>query len=91
MEDHPNVKQKDVVHHFANCAEAVLKFTQGALLKKLQKKDELCAHASSDPTALSSKRARIVTRPDVEEVLIIWQSSMEKRLMSVTSLMLIEK
>jgi hypothetical protein len=45
----------------------------------------------SNPSALSSKRPRIVTRPDVERALVIWLRSMEEKRETVNGKMLVEK
>lgn len=43
------------------------------------------------PTVLSSKRACIVTRPDVEKALQLWVQHMEQKCETVTGSMLVEK
>ncbi|THU93936.1 DDE-domain-containing protein [Dendrothele bispora CBS 962.96] len=85
------MSQQQVVDYFATRPEGVLKFTQGALSKKLSKKGELQARADQNPSALSGKRARVVTRPDVEEALWLWVQKMEKKNEIVTGPMLMEK
>ncbi|KAL0056883.1 hypothetical protein AAF712_016500, partial [Marasmius tenuissimus] len=68
MEAHPEIRrQQDVVDHFKNRASGALVFTQSALSKKLKVKDQLRSSARADPSALSRKRARVVTRPDVDQ------------------------
>jgi hypothetical protein len=63
------------------------------LSKKLKPevRAELKERAASNPTALSGKRARIVTHPGVERALWLWQQNMEAKNESVTGPMLIEK
>ncbi|KAJ7196870.1 hypothetical protein GGX14DRAFT_310528, partial [Mycena pura] len=93
VEEHSesNVSQKDVVEYFANRAEGVLHFTQGALSKKLKIKDELRARANANPSALSAKRPRIVTRPDVEQALWVWHQGAQDRNFTITGEVLIQK
>jgi hypothetical protein len=45
----------------------------------------------SNPSALSSKRPHIITRPDVERALVIWLRSMEEKRETVNGKMLVEK
>ena len=49
------------------------------------------ARIHDNPSALSSKRPRIVTRPDVERALVLWVQHMEHKNEMVTSYMLCEK
>jgi hypothetical protein len=44
-----------------------------------------------NPTALLSKRAWIITRPDVEKALVLWVIHMEQKCETVTGAMLIAK
>jgi hypothetical protein len=39
----------------------------------------------SNPTALSTKRAQVVTRPDVEKALVLWVGHIEQKCETVTS------
>jgi len=55
------------------------------------KKDGALVFNQSTPGALSSKRARIVTRPDVERALVLWIRHMEEKGETVTGPMLKEK
>lgn len=91
VDAHPANIQKDIVDYFATRPSGVLKFTQSALSKKLKIKDQLRERANSNPNALSEKRARVVTHPDVEEALYLWHQSQFQRGNSVTGPMLIEK
>ncbi|KAF5313799.1 hypothetical protein D9758_019031 [Tetrapyrgos nigripes] len=96
IDDHPELTQLQIVNYFSSCPDSeggALKFSQGTLSKKLKSdaKAELRERAQSHPDALSGKRARIVTRPDVERCLVIWVESMENRGETVTGPMLSEK
>ncbi|KAJ7584558.1 hypothetical protein C8J56DRAFT_789658, partial [Mycena floridula] len=90
-DSHPGIKQGNVVKHFATRREGALIFTQSALSKKLSARTVLEARVDSNPTALSSKRPRVVTRPDVERALLLWFHGMEDRGETVSGLMLGEK
>jgi hypothetical protein len=57
-------------------------------MKGHQKDQERLA---ATPTALSAKKARIVTRPDMEEALKLWVKHMERRCETITGPMLVEK
>jgi len=46
---------------------------------------------ASTPTALSSKRIWVVTRPDVEDALVLWVKHMEEKNEHVTGPMLVVK
>ena len=52
---------------------------------------ELESHGDSNPSALSSKRPRIVTHPDVERALYLWVLHMEEEKEMVNGPMLHEK
>ena len=67
-----SMSQNAVVAHFKNKKDGSLTFTQGALSRAIARRAELEARKDMNPTALSSKRARVVTRPDVERALILW-------------------
>ncbi|KAJ7679949.1 hypothetical protein B0H17DRAFT_1138859 [Mycena rosella] len=79
VDKHPSMTQKEVVTHFRTLATGALVFSQETLSRKLNpaKRQELEARVGSNPTALSSKRERVVTRPDVERAMILWVQSME--------------
>ena len=49
------------------------------------------ARMQSHPNALSSKRPRVVTRPDVDRALWLWVQHMEKKGEAVNSKMLMAK
>jgi hypothetical protein len=93
VDDHPDWDQTAIVEHFANRREGVLKFLQSALSRKLKPatRRDLEAQVAANPTALSRKRIRVVTRPDVDEALHLWQQDMERKGETVSGPMLIEK
>lgn len=91
VEANPSCKQKEIVDYFATRASGVLRFTQSALSKKLKIRAELRERAKSNPNALSEKRRHVVTRPDVDEALNIWQQDMARKGDSVTGPMLMKK
>ena len=66
-------------------------FTQATLSRRLKDHEHIESHAHSNPTALSSKRPQVVTRPDMEEALILWIQSMELKGKMVNGPMLHEK
>jgi hypothetical protein len=91
MDAHPDMGQGQIVQHFATRKEGTLTFTQPTLSRKIEKRSELEERAKSTPNALSSKRPRIVTRPDVERALVLWFRHMEEKRETVTGPMLREK
>ena len=91
IDDHPGIKQMQVVRHFKSRKEGALIFTQSTLSRKLEQHTELKSHCDSNPMALSSKRPRIVTRPDVERALYLWVLHMEEDKVIVNGPMLQEK
>jgi len=72
VDSHPNASQADIVWHFSTLATGALVFDQSTLSRKLRDRPKMEARVNSNPTALSSKRPRIVTRPDVERALYLW-------------------
>jgi hypothetical protein len=91
---HQPISQLDVVSHFAKRPEGALIFTQSALSHHLSAKGQSTDQTklNSNPTALSSKRVWVVTRPDVEQALFKWVKHMEDELgESVTGPMLVTK
>lgn len=88
---YPNVSQADIVRHFSTLATGALVFDQSTLSRKLRDCTKMEARVNSNPTALSSKRPRIVTRPDVERALYLWILHMENKRETVTGPMLREK
>ena len=87
------VSQAETVSHFKNLPDNALLFTQGMLSRHLTKKgrEQDDTRLASTPLALSSKRARIVTRLDVEEALQLWVQHMEQKRETVTGPILVEK
>ena len=72
VDKHPDTTQAETVKHFATRAEGALAFDQGSLSRNLKKRNQREAEVAANPAALSSKRARIVTRPDVDRALWMW-------------------
>lgn len=91
IDEHPTVSQVDVVEHFATQHTGALVFTQSTLSRKLKTRTNLEQRVHDNPSALSSKRARIVTRPDVEKALVCWFHAMEDKGEHFTGSMLREK
>lgn len=91
VDSHPGMKQGKVVEHFMTRAEGALVFTQSTLSRKLRNREEMESRVDDNPTALSGKCARVVTRPDVEQALVIWTRQMEAKGESYTGPMLLEK
>jgi len=91
IDDHPNVSQVAVTKHFATLQTGALQFTQATLSRKLKARDVLEQRVHDNPSALSSKRPRIVTRPDVEKALVVWIRAMEDKGEQVSGPMLREK
>lgn len=89
----PGMSQEDIVNYSANRREGVLRFTQSALSRHLSKggREADLSKALANPNALSSKRARIVTRPDVELGLVYFYKHMEDKGETVSGPMLVEK
>jgi Tc5 transposase DNA-binding domain len=92
-DDNQPISQEDVVKHFKNLPQGALIFTQSLLSRHITAKGRSNdqARLSSNPTALSGKRARIVTRPDVEKALVLWVGHMEQKRETVTGPMLMAK
>lgn len=88
MDQHPSMAQTETVKHFGSKADGALIFTQGTLSRKVKQRPKLEECVDSHPTALSSKRPRAVTRPDVEKALAMWVKKMEERGESVNGHML---
>ena len=91
IDTHPYLGQNDIVAHFKSKVDGALVFTQATLSRKLKDRARLEARVESNPIALSSKRPRVVTRPDVERALILWLRSMEEKRETVNGPMLVEK
>lgn len=92
-DDNPQLNQHDIVEHFKNRKEDKLLFNQASLSRHLSVKGRANdqARLNSNPTTLSGKRVRIVTRPDVEQALYKWVRHMEEKNEHVTGPMLIAK
>ena len=93
VDAHPELKQAEVVDYFKNRKEGALIFTQATLSRHLSKegREADLGKASANPTALSSKRIRIVTNPEVEKALWLWVRHMEAKNEQVTGPMLVTK
>ena len=91
VERHPDMGQGDIVEYFKTQREGALIFTQSTLSQKLWDMEQLKDHTQSNPNALSSKRPRVVTRPDVERALMLWFRHMEEKGETVNGPMLWEK
>lgn len=91
VDEHPAISQMAIVRHFSERADGPLLFTQGTLSRKLKARETIEHRAQANPAALSSKRPRVVTRPDVERALVIWQRQMESKGQTVNRAMLVEK
>jgi hypothetical protein len=85
---HPGIEQGNIVKHFATKAGGALIFDQSTLSRKLRMREQLEERVHSNPNALSSKRPRVVTRPDVERALVLWFQGMEKKGETITGPML---
>jgi len=72
--------QADVVDYFKNWVDGgALIFNQSILSRKHKNQEQLEEQAKLNPSALSYKRPRIVTRPDVEHALVLWVKHMEEK------------
>ena len=91
IDAHPGMSQDAIVEHFKTRAEGTLTFDQSMLSQKIKGRKELEAQASDHPNALSSKRVRVVTHPDVERVLFLWVKHMEEKGETVNGPMLVAK
>lgn len=91
IDAHPGTSQDAIVEHFKTRAEGTLTFDQSTLSRKIKGRKELEARVSDHPNALSSKRVRVVTRPDVERALFLWVKHMEEKGETVNGPMLVAK
>jgi hypothetical protein len=91
VDAHPLTPQSDVVTHFKTLQSGALTFTQATLSRKLKERPDLEKRVGDNPNALSSKRPRVVTRPDVEKALFLWVRHMEQKGEQVNGPMLKEK
>ena len=85
------INQGKVVKYFATRPEGPLLFSQPTLSRKLRDRSEMEARVDSNPNALSCKRPRVVTRPDVDRELWLWVQQMGRKGEVVNSRMLIAK
>jgi hypothetical protein len=88
---HPDLSQDEIVSYFWTRADGTLMFTQATLSRKLAMRPELEGRVNDNPSALSSKRPRVVTRPDVERALVLWVKHMEEKNEGVSGAMLVAK
>ena len=93
VDKHPDLSQDAIVKHFSTRVEGILIFDQSTLSRKLKSRNVLEERAKSHPNALSLRRDRIVTRPDVDKALFqfLWVKHMEEKGESVNGAMLIAK
>ncbi|KAJ7670534.1 hypothetical protein B0H17DRAFT_1141763 [Mycena rosella] len=91
VDEHPNMTQEAVTNHFKTLATGPLIFSQETLSRRLKQRGEVETRVTSNPTALFSKRKRIVTHPDVERGLVMWVAQIEGKGETVTGDMLVEK
>ena len=76
MDSNPHRSQQDVVDHFANRREGSLRFNQATLSRKLKKRGDIQEMVKANPSALSSRRQRVVVAPEVEKALVNWVQDM---------------
>ena len=91
IDTHPDMSQDAIVEHFKGHHNGALIFTQSTLSQKIRDRKKLEARVNEFPNALSSKRPRIVTRPDVDQALFLWVKHMEVKKESVNGAMLVAK
>ena len=85
------INQGEVVKHFTMRPQGALSFSQSTLSCKLWQHPKMEARVDSIPNALSCKRPRIVTRPDVDRALWLWVQQMDWKGEVVNSRMLMAK
>jgi hypothetical protein len=73
------INQGEVVRYFATRSQGVLFFSQATLSRKLRQRPDMEACVESHPNAMSSKRPRIVTSPDVDRALWLWVQQMNQK------------
>lgn len=93
VDSHPEKSQAEIVKHFSQLPTGAFIFTQSSLSRNMSDKGRaaLDAKVASNPNALSMKRVRVVTRPDVEKALFLWVKHMEEKGEHVTGPMLAVK
>ena len=79
--DHPSLKQKELVEYFQTQTEGALIFNQASLSHHLSKAGHAMdkARLHTTPAALNGKRIQAVTQPDVEKALYLWTMHMEEK------------
>ncbi|KAJ7828692.1 hypothetical protein B0H14DRAFT_2367003 [Mycena olivaceomarginata] len=90
-DDHPDMGQEDISKHFRTLTSGALVFSQETLWRNLKRRSEIEERAKKNPSALSTKRDLVVTRPDVERGLVMWVAQIEGKGETVNGEMLIEK
>lgn len=92
-DDNAPISQRQLVRHFRELKDGALIFTQSSLSRHLSKEGraEDLRRLNETSNALSTKKARVVTRPDVEKALVLWVRHMEEKLEHVTGAMLVAK
>ena len=85
------INQSEVVRYFATRSQGALIFSQATLSCKLRQRPEMEARVESHPNAMSSKRPRIVTRPDVDQALWLWVQRLNQKGETVNGPMLMAK
>lgn len=88
---YPDLDQHQVTGYFKTRTEGPLLFSQSTLSRKLKQRDVLESRATLSVYALSTKRARVVTRPDIEAMLFDWIRHMNGKGEVYTGDMLMEK
>ena len=91
IDAHPGQSQDAIVEHFKTCHEGALIFNQSTLSRRLRDRKSLEQRVNEFPNALSSKRPRIVTHPDVDRALFLWVKHMEEKRETVNGPMLVAK
>ncbi|KAJ3999556.1 hypothetical protein F5050DRAFT_1557281, partial [Lentinula boryana] len=72
---HPETMQDRIIEYFAMHSDELggrLTFSQPTLSRIIRDRKKLEARTAENPTALSSKKARVVTEPEVERALYLW-------------------
>lgn len=75
---HPLLSQEETVQYFQEKTNRALVFSQSALSHNWKRQQELEEHSQLTPIALSSKHVQVVTRPDVEQALVLWIQHIEE-------------
>lgn len=91
IDAHPHATQADIIQHFKSLPTGALNFDQSTLSCKLRTRPNMKARINDNLNALSAKWPRVVTRPDVEQAIVLWVQHMEHKGEIVTTHMLCEK